>query len=124
MKMLDCHPGWSRRIISQEGIPTALQHGFWSGETAALRHDGVEIPVSQVITAHRNNNGQVEYLSTILRDITERKRAEMIQVRLRRQAALRATVSIALTERNVPPHEILRQCSEVIVWHLDAALAR
>jgi len=124
MKIFDRHPDWACRIISQEGIPTALQHGFWSGETAALRPDGVEIPVSQVIIAHRNNNGQVEYLSTILRDITERKRAEMIQVRLRRQAALRAAVSVMLAERDVPLHEILRQCSEAMVWHLDAALAR
>src|SRR5262249_3111951 len=66
-KIFDYHPEWARKIISQQGIPTALRNGFWSGETAALRHDGVEIPVSQVITAHRNNNGQVEYLSTILR---------------------------------------------------------
>jgi len=124
MKMLGCHPEWACRIISQEGIPTALQNGFWSGETAALRPDGVEIPVSQVITAHRNSIGQVEYFSTILRDITERKRAEMIQVRLRRQAALRATVSAALAERDVPLREILGLCSEAMVWHLDAALAR
>jgi len=98
-KIFDCHPDWACRIIRQEGIPTALQNGFWSGETAALRPDGVEIPVSQVIVAHRNSENQVEYLSTILRDITERKRAEMIQVRLRRQAALRATVNVALAER-------------------------
>src|SRR5262249_51662295 len=64
LKIFDCHPEWACRIISQEGIPTALQNGFWSGETAALSQDGVDIPVSQVIVAHRNDMGRVEYLST------------------------------------------------------------
>jgi PAS domain S-box-containing protein len=124
MTLFDCQPEWACRIISQEGIPTALRNGFWSGETAAIGPDGAETPVSQVIVAHRNGDGQVEYLSTILRDITERKRAEMIQVRLRRQAAMRASVSVALAERDVPLREVLRQCSEDIVSHLDAALAQ
>src|SRR5262245_34041578 len=123
-KIFDCHPDWASRIIRQDGIPTALQDGSWSGETAALRLDGVEIPVLQVIIAHRNDAGGVEYLSTVLRDVTERKRAEMIQVRLRRQAALRAAVSVALAEREAPLSEILLRCSEAVIWHLDAALAR
>jgi PAS domain S-box-containing protein len=124
MKISDCHPDWAQRIISQEGIPTALENGFWSGETAALGQDGLDIPVSQVIIAHRNNRGRVEYLSTILRDITDRKRAEMIQVRLRRQAALRAAVNVALSERDASLSEILERCSEAMIWHLDVALTR
>src|SRR5262245_51833271 len=124
MKILDCHPDWARRIISQEGIPTALQNGFWSGETAAICQDGVDIPVSQVIIAHRNSLGRVEYLSTILRDITDRKHAELIQVRLRRQAALRSVVNFELSAREVPLDEVLRRCSEAMIWHLDVALAR
>jgi PAS domain S-box-containing protein len=124
MKLLDLHPGWAHRIISLEGIPAAVKNGFWMGETAVRRPDGREIPVSQVIVAHRNELGQVEYFSSILRDITERKRAEMMQVRLRRQAALRAAVSVTLSERGVRLQEILRRCSEALVWHLDAAFAR
>ena len=124
MKIFDCHPDWARRIISQEGIPTALQNGFWSGETATISQDGADIPVSQVIIAHRNSQGRVEYLSTVLRDITDRKRAEMIQVRLRRQAALRAAVNVTLSERDVSLSEILGRCSEAMTWHLDVALAR
>jgi len=41
-----------------------------------LRSDGSEIPVSQVLMAHRTQDGQVQYLSTMMRDISERKRAE------------------------------------------------
>ena len=69
------HPAWAYERIAREGIPTALQEGSWMGETALLARDGREIPVSQVILAHRNATGDVEYLSTIMRDIGERKAA-------------------------------------------------
>jgi signal transduction histidine kinase/ActR/RegA family two-component response regulator len=101
-----------------------VKNGFWTGETAVLLPDGAEIPVSQVIVAHRNSKGQVEYFSSILRDITGRKRAEMVQVRLRRQASLRATISVTLSDHGIQLEEVLRRCSEAVVWHLDAAFAR
>jgi PAS domain S-box-containing protein len=68
------HPDWASEIIQQEGIPTALREGHWEGETAILGRDGREIPVSQVIIAHRDENGEVVYLSAIARDVTEYKR--------------------------------------------------
>ncbi len=69
------HPAWAYERIAGEGIPTALREGSWTGETALLARDGREIPVSQVILAHRNEAGDVEYLSTIVRGIGERKAA-------------------------------------------------
>ena len=124
LRIFDCHPDWACRIIRQEGIPTALQNGFWSGETAVLCKNSADIPVSQLIVAHRNDIGRVEFLSTILRDITDRKHAEMIQVRLRRQAALRAAVNVAVSDREASLNEILERCSEAMIWHLDVTLAR
>ncbi|MCL4500001.1 MAG: PAS domain S-box protein, partial [Chloroflexi bacterium] len=70
------HPKWAQELILNEGIPAAIRHGIWSGETAFLSRTGKEIPVSQVILAHKGPSGAVEYLSTIARDVTERKRAE------------------------------------------------
>ncbi|CAN5305433.1 hypothetical protein BH11PSE11_BH11PSE11_11560 [soil metagenome] len=58
------------------GIPTAISEGSWSGETTVLSRSGREIPISQVILAHKSTEGKLEYLSTIMRDITERKLAE------------------------------------------------
>ena len=55
---------------------------FWEGETTVLTADHSEIPVSQVIIAHRNTGGQVEWVSTIIRDISERKQAEMERLEL------------------------------------------
>jgi len=75
VRIADAHPDWANAMVLNEGIPSALQTGFWSGETAFLNRDGTEIPASQVILAHKGLNGEVEFLSTIARDITERRRA-------------------------------------------------
>ncbi len=70
------HPQWAAQIILDEGIPTAIRDGTWSGETAIQSRDGSERPVSQLILAHKAPDGGTGFLSTIARDITERKRAE------------------------------------------------
>ena len=64
------HPAWATAIIRDQGIPTTLTTGRWQGETAILRRDGSEIPVSQIITAHRGPDGEVQYISTVMRDIS------------------------------------------------------
>lgn len=69
-------PEWALREVEGVGIPFAMEYGAWNGETALAGRDGREIPVSQVIIAHKNARGEVEHLSTIMRDITERKEAE------------------------------------------------
>ena len=72
----DFHPAWATARLVQEGLPIAMSAGIWSGETALLHRDGREIPVSQVIVAHKGPDGHLDFLSTIARDITERKRVE------------------------------------------------
>ena len=76
LKTLDFHPDWARDIISDEGLPAALRDGSWAGETAILAPDGQEIHVSQVLIAHKNSEGELEYFSTVMRDMTERRAAE------------------------------------------------
>ncbi|MGZ4969307.1 MAG: EAL domain-containing protein [Methylobacter sp.] len=71
------------RLMQAEAWPIAYHTGSWSGETALRRVDEIEIPVSQVLLVHRDAAGEVEYLSTIARDISERKRFE---AELRHQA--------------------------------------
>ena len=65
----DFHPEWAWRILEKEGIPQAIEHGAWYGETALLRNDGTEFFVSQIVMSHKSTNGQVEYLSTVARDV-------------------------------------------------------
>jgi diguanylate cyclase (GGDEF)-like protein/PAS domain S-box-containing protein len=69
-------PEWARRLIEQEGRPAAKRYGLWHGETAVIGGDGKEIPVSQLIIAHRGVGDDIEFYSTIARDIRERKAYE------------------------------------------------
>ena len=61
----------SARNTLQQAIATAISEGVWSGETAFVSASGVEIPVSQVIISHSAPDGQLEYISTIARDISD-----------------------------------------------------
>jgi PAS domain S-box-containing protein len=62
--------------IASEGMPAALETGVWEGENVVRRHDGREIPVSQVIISHRSPEAFRGFASSIMRDISERKRDE------------------------------------------------
>lgn len=70
------YPEWALGRILRDAIPTAIRERSWSGETAFLHRDGSEIAVSQVILSHDGPNGEVSFLSTIARDIRERRRRE------------------------------------------------
>lgn len=78
----------------------------------------------EINTMVLTENGMPIGMQGIARDITERKRAELIQARLNRQAALRAEISAALTNENNSLSQMLQECAESVVEHLDAALAR
>lgn len=82
IRIPDTHPEWVRDLVMQEALPAAARDGVWTGETCFLSRDGREIPVLQTIVAHRNEDGQVEYFSTIAVDISERKRYEEELARL------------------------------------------
>ncbi|WP_217385588.1 ATP-binding protein [Dolichospermum sp. UHCC 0259] len=63
-------------MLETEMLPKALRDGIWSGETILLSRSGEEIPASQVLMTHKNAQGEVEFLSTIIRDIRDSKRIE------------------------------------------------
>ncbi|TAN70409.1 MAG: response regulator [Methylobacter sp.] len=75
VNLFDTHPVWAAQLVRDEAIPYAIKHGTWSGETAMLGPGGREIPALQVIIAHHGHDGAPAYLSTIVRDITQRKKA-------------------------------------------------
>ncbi len=93
--LYDIHPEWAIRIVMEEGIPHAVQFGSWSGETAFLR-DGMEIPVSQVIIAHKAGGESVEYLSTVARDVSVRKAQERRIMRLNRVYAVLSGINTTI----------------------------
>ena len=104
----EMHTGWAAKKVLEEGIPHAMEHGFWRGETALLRRDGTAIPVSQVIIAQKAADGAVEFLSTIMRDISEHKRDE--EALKRSQMLLNETgrlASVGGWELNTDTQELL-----------------
>ena len=63
----------ARRLVREIALPAANEHGTWEGETAFIGRDGAQIPVSQVIIAHRDADGAPRFYSTVARDIRERR---------------------------------------------------
>ncbi|MDQ1315906.1 MAG: hypothetical protein QG662_2015, partial [Pseudomonadota bacterium] len=72
LKLADCYPEWVGTVLARIVLPAAARDGTWLGETALLGRDDREIPVSQVVIAHRDENGAVNFVSSIARDIGER----------------------------------------------------
>jgi len=91
-RITDRHPEWAQEIL-KEAVPLAARDGDWTGETALLTRSGEEIPVSQVILAHANPEGKIEFFSTIMRDLSDRKREEVARIEWanRYDAAIRAS---------------------------------
>ena len=93
LTMRGLHPEWAYEIIRQEGIPAAQAEGSWSGETALITTTGREYPVLQLVLAHLGEDGQMEFVSTICRDISDRKLKELERIEWanRYNAAIRAS---------------------------------
>ncbi|OYV01989.1 MAG: hypothetical protein CFE45_02405, partial [Burkholderiales bacterium PBB5] len=93
------HPPWATQRVLDEGIPAAHRDGLWRGETALLAADGSEVPVSQLILCHRNQQGQVTHLSTVAHDLRPLKQSqaehEALQSRLRDTQRLEAIGTLA-----------------------------
>jgi diguanylate cyclase (GGDEF)-like protein/PAS domain S-box-containing protein len=63
------------RFISEVG-PTAIATGVWLGESLVWDAERREFPVSHIVIAHRDPQGEVEYFSALMRDISAAKAAE------------------------------------------------
>ncbi|MBW4445206.1 MAG: PAS domain S-box protein [Plectolyngbya sp. WJT66-NPBG17] len=79
------HPPEAAKALFEEAFPIALRDGIWLGETVLVTQDKREISASQTIVTHKNPDGSLKFVSTIMRDITEQK---AIEEQLRRSNAL------------------------------------
>jgi PAS domain S-box-containing protein len=77
--VLDFYAPHTRAALADEGehapITTALREGSWQGESVLVAGDGTEVPVSQVILAHHDEQGVPRFISTIARDLTPERDA-------------------------------------------------
>lgn len=88
-----------QKLVFAEAIPTAIREGSWKGENIFISRDGREIPVSQVILSHKDGNGNLEFLSTIARDITEQKQTQENLTRISK-AVESSSDAISIADRN------------------------
>jgi diguanylate cyclase (GGDEF)-like protein len=77
LTVADVQPELVRSGALAGAVRAALRDGQWRGEATLRKRDGRELPVEQILFAHRGPNGAPDYLSTVLRDVTERKQVEV-----------------------------------------------
>lgn len=114
IRTADTHPEWAKQVVREIGIPHALSHGHWVGETAILGADGREIPIHQMILAHKGEDGKPQYLSTIGRDITQLKADQARITRLNRIYAVLSGINTSIVHVQ-DQVELFRQACQIAV---------
>jgi PAS domain S-box-containing protein len=77
LKIENVHPDLTNKLLNEESIPKAIQNGIWRGECVFLNiKTKREIPVSMMLLSHKTAEGEIEFFSTISRDISENKITE------------------------------------------------
>ena len=72
----DFQPSWVLESLLDEIISVAVGSGVWTGEAGLLHRNGQEVPVLETVVAHRRSDGTAEYISTVARDLRDRKQLE------------------------------------------------
>jgi len=68
-------PG-SQNIVRYDVRRCAIKNGIWQGEISIAARDGAAIETSQVVIAHKDADGGTRFISTIGRDLRDRKTFE------------------------------------------------
>ncbi len=66
----------TRALWQGTALQAAEREGAWRGEAVMVSAAGREVPVSQVVQAHRRPDGTIDFYSTMARDISGQKRLE------------------------------------------------
>ncbi|MEC9000256.1 MAG: EAL domain-containing protein [Actinomycetota bacterium] len=85
IRLLDLLDGWSQARYATTALPTVRSEGTWRGELRLVGTSGT-VPVSAVLVAHRDQEGAVDAISLMARDLTDlhaaQERVEASEVRL------------------------------------------
>ncbi|HZZ59046.1 MAG TPA: ATP-binding protein [Opitutaceae bacterium] len=68
-------PEAAARFVA-ECLPSAIRSGSWLGESSLLTLDGRRLPVSELLVVHKRADGGVDYVSSVMHDLTEKKKLE------------------------------------------------
>jgi len=90
-------------------------------ELVGREKNGGELPVELTVQRHAVNGHSI--LTVCVRDIRDRRQAEMMRTLLANRAMLRTDIGVALTAGGTA-RAMLQRCAEALVLHLSAAFAR
>ena len=76
LTLADFNPPRTMERFISEVWPAAVSTGVWVGESMVWDADRREFPVSHIVICHRDKQGEVEYFSALMRDISAAKAAE------------------------------------------------
>jgi two-component system NtrC family sensor kinase len=98
-RLSDFHAPARYAQIEREVLPATLRDGIWRGESELLTAEGKELPVSVLIQAHKGVEGNLEYFSLVMHDLTENHRAEAerhrVEIQLRNAQKLESIGRLA-----------------------------
>jgi diguanylate cyclase (GGDEF)-like protein/PAS domain S-box-containing protein len=67
---------WSKGHYEVKVLPALVKYGRWRGRLTLIAGEDESLPVSAVIIAHRDRQGEIEAVSLVARDLTELRLAE------------------------------------------------
>lgn len=108
VRIAECYPADYAARILNEGLPHAAAHGVWNSDGLLACRDGRLVPISQVVVALKDGQGQLAGYGMIIRDLSIIDRFKKLEHELRTQeSALRemlhamSTPIIPITEQIV-----------------------
>lgn len=108
---------WVRPEDEAESAEALANAGFWRGENIHVRRDGTMLPVESAVSQLKNEAGEVAGLLAVIRDFTERKRAEESRRRAAELDAFRVALADALRPLS-DPVQIQAEACRLLGEHL------
>ena len=112
-----------RQEVPEQELRRAANEGRAEAEHWYVRKDGTRLWAGGVVTPLLGEGRSLRGFAKVMRDFTERKRAEEEKVRQVRYAALRADVNAAFVAGD-SLRGVLQRCTEAMVRHLDSTFSR
>ena len=100
-------------MLLAEAIPIAERDGIWSGESVIHNAKGEDVPVSHVVICHKSAEGETQFFSSIKRDISDRKTAE-IQLKQQSEELSKALTQLQETQAQIIQAEKMSSLGQMV----------